>query len=445
MSEPEFRPLTSGAVRSGLSQVFSVVAGGLTVLVLARILGPEGAGTYAVALSLLLGLLTFGTLSLQTGISYFVGGGEWQPRRALRDTQVLAVVLGVTAVAAGLGIRSAVPSAFRGLDADLVLLTAAGVPFALSWTFASAVALAVDQYDLFALPPVLQSGLGLVLIVTLGAVDGVRGAIMGMTISHAVAAAITLAWCVRALPHDKQHSGAGELGRAIVFGLKSHVANTFAFVTYRLDIFILNGTASAAQVGQYSIAVSATQAIWLLPRALGAVVTPRVARVSAGPSGGAEYQELVERKSMRHATILALVSGVGVAVALGVLVLVYLGPRFQESIVLGIILLPGSMLLGISGALSAIFMGRGRPEYSLIGAVATAPVAVALYFLLIPALGAAGAALASSLSYAFGFWVSLVLGRHMLHRKMLRLIVPTRSEFGDYRALLATLWARRRT
>ena len=138
--------------------------------------------------------------------------------------------------------------------------------------------------------------------------DGVRGAIAGMTISQAVVAAVTLWWCLRVLPHHVEDGRAGQLWRAVVFGLKSHVANMFAFVTYRLDIFILNGTASAAQVGQYSIAVSATQAIWLLPRALGAVVTPRVAQVGAGLAGGSDYQELVERKTMRHATILALVS-----------------------------------------------------------------------------------------------------------------------------------------
>ena len=95
---------------------------------------------------------------------------------------------------------------------------------------------------------------------------------------------------------------------------------------------------------------------------------------------------------------------------------------------LGLILLPGSVLLGISGALTAIFLGRGRPEYSLIGAVATAPVAIVLYIVLIPELDAVGAALASSLSYAIGFGISLLLGRHLLHRRMLGAVrLPTRA------------------
>ncbi len=442
---PVVRPLTGGAVFSALSQLVTAATGALTVLVLAKILGPAGTGTYAVALSLLIGLVTFGTLSLQNGISYFVGSGAWPARQALRETQLAALAFGAGAIALGLGFWAVVPQAFRGLNVGLVLLIGLGVPFALAWTFASSVALAVDHYELFAIPPALQSSLGMVVILALGAADGVHGAILGMTISQAATAVLTLWGCLRALPPEGGMQEDGHLRRAMVFGLKSHVANVFAFVIYRLDIFILNGTASARQVGQYSVAVSVTQAIWLLPRALGAVVTPRVARLSAGGAGtDASYQDLVERKGVRHATILAFASGVALAAALFVLVFAFLGPEFHESIELGLILLPGSALLGITGALTAVLLGRGRPEYSLIGALAITPVAVVLYVVLIPGLGAVGAALASSLSYAFGFVVSVLLGRHMLRRPMRELIVPTRSELDDYRSLLGAIRARLR-
>ena len=68
----------------------------------------------------------------------------------------------------------------------------------------------------------------------------------------------------------------------MAFALKSHVANAVTFITYRLDIFILNGVATANEVGQYAIAVSVTQAVWLLPGALSSIVVPRLAEVSSG-------------------------------------------------------------------------------------------------------------------------------------------------------------------
>lgn len=448
MSEPRpaVRPLTTGAVQSALSQFLAAGAGALTTLVVARILGPAGAGRYAVALSLVLGLLAFSTLSLQVGISYFVGAGTWSARRALVETQVAALVLGLASVAVALGIREVVPAALNGLSTELTALAAGSVPFALSWTFASFVALAIDNYELYAVPPALQGCTGLVASVALGAIFGVPGTIIGMMLSNVVTAVVTLWRCLRTIPaHEDVVGGVGQLRKAIVFGLKSHIANALAFITFRLDIFILNASAAANQVGQYSIAVSVTQAVWLLPRALGSVVTPRVAQVSAGRTAvGSDYQELVERKSVSHATILAVVSALVLVGALLLLVLVFLGPAFDESIKLGLILLPGSALLGITNALTAVMAGRGRPEYSLIVAVVMTPVAIVLYVVLISSYAATGAAVASSVSYAFGFAVSVILGRRMLGRPILPMIIPTHSELDDYRQILSSLlWHRR--
>jgi O-antigen/teichoic acid export membrane protein len=438
------RPLTDGAVRSGVSQFINVVGGALTTLVLATILGPAGAGRYAVALSLVLGLFTFATLSLQLGVGYFVGSGTWAPRRALIDTHFAAVVLGAASIGAAVGIRAAFPSAFHGLNLGLVVLAAASVPFALSWMFASSVALAIDQYELYAMPFALQASIGFVAIVSFGAAYGVAGAVLGLTLSHAATAAVTLWRTARSAPAGADRDvGRDRLRQAVVFGLKGHAANVLAFITYRLDIFILNGTAAASAVGQYSIAVSVTQAIWLLPRALGSVVVPRIAQVSAGRATvGSDYQELVERKSVRHATILAVLSALALVGVLLLLVQIVLGPRFHQSIELGLILVPGSVLLGIGGTINSVMVGRGAPEYSLIMTCLTAPVAVVLYAVLIPAMGATGAALGSSVAYGFGFLVSVVLARRMMRRAMLPMFLPARSEFDDYRRIATTVLRR---
>src|SRR4029453_18318576 len=111
---PRLRPLTGGAVRSASSQLVTAVSGALTTLALARILGREGAGVYAIALSLLLGLMAASTLGLQTGVSYFVASGAWSPRQAFFETQLAAVVLGVAAIGVGMALKFIAGPAFRG-------------------------------------------------------------------------------------------------------------------------------------------------------------------------------------------------------------------------------------------------------------------------------------------------------------------------------------------
>jgi O-antigen/teichoic acid export membrane protein len=443
------RPLTEGAVRSAVSQFVSAGAGALTTLILARILGPAGTGRYAVTISLVIGLQTFATLSLQVSIGYFVGRGTWPPRQAFVTTQLAALGLGLTSVAVALLIRALFPSAFHNISVGLVLVAAAGLPCALSWTFAAAVALAVDQYELYAVPQALQTTVGIVVILVLGAIYGVGGALLGLTISHAVTAAVSFVWCRRALPaSDGRATEPGQFRRAVAFALKSHVANAVTFITYRLDIFILNGVTTATEVGQYAIAVSVTQAVWLLPDALSSIVVPRLARVSWGHAAvDDDYQDLVERKSVRHATILALVSALVLSLALLVLVLVFLGSGFHESIELGLILMPGSAMLAVASALASVMVGRGRPEISMMVAFPVALLAIALYVFVIPSYGAVGAAVASSVSYAIGFVLTVVIGSRRLGCRLLPLVIPTRSELDDYRRLapwVLRLWPIRR-
>ena len=326
-----------------------------------------------------------------------------------------------------------------------MLVTAGAVPFALSWTYASSVALAVDHYGLYAVPQAAQSSIGLIASPILAALFGESGAIVGLTASHVLAAAGTFLWTAGVLRSGGSAGpGLGQLSRAIRFGLKTHLSNVLSFVNYRLDLFILNGVASGAKVGQYSIAVSVTSAVWLLPRALSTVVVPRLARLSVGGArGDAAYQDMVETKSVRHTTLVVAVTSVGLAGFLIALVLLFYGPEFRPSIVLGLILLPGTALVGIAGTVAAIVVGRDHPAYTLRGALLTTPPTILLYLLIVPRLDAVGAALASTVSYAVGFFVGAYFFRLATGRRVWPIVLPTRDELMDYRRLIEGFRARR--
>jgi O-antigen/teichoic acid export membrane protein len=440
------RPMTSGAWRSASAQLTVAAAGALATLVVARLLGPEGAGSYAVALSLLFGLTALGTIGLETGISYFVGSGVWEPHDAFVRTQLTALLLGVLMLLVGVGASQAFPSAFEGLSFGEVVLVAAAMPAALSWLYASCIALALDDYENFSLPPAVQAVLALVGVVGLGAAFGLTGALAGLTASHLLAAGLTFR---RVRPEAARGGGAraergsGRLRAAAQFGLKAYLANALGFLQYRLDVFILNATVASAVVGGYAVAVSVTSAMFLLPRALSGVLLPRVARLSADDDPS--QREMVETKSLRHVGLIVAVSVPLLAGVLVVLVTFFFGDGFSRAIPLGMILLPGSALMGIAGVLSATIVGRGKAIYSLYIALLTTPVAVALYAALVPPFGAEGAAIASTAAYTVTFAVTVYFYRRSTGRSVLRFLVPTRAEVADYGAMVHALRARRRT
>jgi O-antigen/teichoic acid export membrane protein len=441
--QPPVRRLRAGAVLNAGGQAVAAVAGALTTVVVARMLGPDGAGAFAIALTLLALLTTVGAAGLDAGITYLVGSGAWSPWRAFLRAQAAAAVLGLIAAALGVLARLLVPEAFEGLDSDVVLIAVAGVPFALSWLYASSVAVAMSRYEAYVALPVVQSAAMLAGVALLCALDDLRGAVIGLAISQALAAAAGIAWGSGRVRRAGGDGGdGGGLRPAFRFGVRTYPANVLQFLNFRLDLFLLNALATTADVGRYSVAVSVTSVMWLLPRALSAVVFPRVAHLSSEAAADSEHRDMVEEKSVRHVVAITVVVALALALALvGLVELVY-GSDFEEAIVLGLILLPGVSLLGIGNVLFATILGRGHSKYSLYSSLIATPVTMVLYVALIPSLDAAGAALASTLSYALSFALAVVYYRRVTGRAVLPLLVPGRDELRDYARALADVRTR---
>lgn len=435
---PEPRPLTGGAVMAGASRVTVALTGALTTILIARLLGPDGSGTYFVAQSVMLLLTVLMAFGFEHGIAYYVSTGEWAPLRAARSGLRMALVAGVVGAALGLLARLVVPSAFAGLPLWATAVVVAGLPFALAWLYMSYVALAVDRYEAYVLPPAAQSALVMALAAPGAIAFGIDGAIVGLTAANVVVGLGAAAWARSRLPRDGPAGGRGMERKAVSFGIKSYAANALQLVNYRLDVFVLAAVASVTAVGRYSVAVAAASLLWLVPQALSGVVFPRVARLHAGDGLDAKaHLEMVEVKSLRHVTLAVVAVTLLVAAALPLLVVPIYGEEFRPAIGLGLILLPGTALLGIAAVLQATIIGRGKPTLPLYTAVVVTPLTIVLYAALIPWLEATGAALASSISYTANFVLAALFYRRATGRRVAVTLVPTRSELADIRRLPA--------
>lgn len=433
------RPMTGGAVMSAASRIWITIAAGITTILFARILGPHGYGGYSIAGTLAAVLAAAATLGVDQGIAYFVGARRWEPRAALGSAMLTAAVAGTLGIAVGLAARAAFPSAFDGLPFWLTVLALVAVPFSLALAFVSSIALATDRYEAAMSLPAAQAALLLVVGIPAALWLGRTGAVAALTTATVVAAVGGVVWALRRLP-PAGSAPPGQLRRAISFGIKGYGANTLQLVNYQLDLFILAAVAPAAAVGHYALAVSGTTLLLLLPRALSAVLYPRVARLSIGGQEGT--LEMVETRSVRHASLIVIVSSLGMAAALELLVVPVFGADYRATINLGLLLIPGAAALGIASVLAATFVGRGHAVYSLYGALVTTPLTILLYVTLIPWLQATGAALASTISYLAGFLLVCWFYRRSTGRRVAPLLVPGRAELDDLLALARS--ARRR-
>ncbi|HUZ15038.1 MAG TPA: oligosaccharide flippase family protein [Gaiellaceae bacterium] len=436
---PRRRPLTGGAAMSATSRIAVTALGAATTILIARLLGPSGSGTYFVAQSLLAVLLVATTLGVEHGITYFVSSRRWPPRAAYMSSLRMALVMGAIGAVLGLGARLVVPSAFAGMSVWLTAALVGSLFFALVTYYARFVAVAIDRYEAYVLPPPAQAAVALACTVPAALLFGVEGAVLSSIFAVVLMGVAMMIWAHRQLAPSAPAEH-GQLRRAISFGVKGYAANAIQLINYRLDLFILASVASTAVVGRYAIAVAATSLLSLLPSALSDVVFPRVASLST--AGEDAELEMVETKSVRHAVLIVVTSALGLVVALELLVVPVFGEAFQGSIDLGLILIPGAAAIGLAVVLAATVVGRGKPIYQLYVVLAVTPVTILLYATLIPSHGATGAALASTVSYLLSFVLECVVYKRVTGRRVLALLIPSRSELDDLLGLGRALRAR---
>jgi O-antigen/teichoic acid export membrane protein len=341
----------------------------------------------------------------------------------------IAIVAGVIGAGLGVGARLALPEAFAGLTVGETAAAAAALPFWLAFFYTGYVALSIDRYEAFVVPPAVQAVLAFAFGLAGAIAFDLAGAVAGLAIGTAMVGVGTAVWGARRLPATAAPEPPGIVKRAMSFGIRGYMANALQFLNYRIDIFILSAAASAAAVGQYAIAVGVTTVLWLLPNALADVLFPRIATLTARDAE--EHREMVELKGLRHVVVIAVLVTAVLALALVLLVVPVYGEEFRPAIDVGLILLPGTALIGIANVLGSSLLGRGFPQYGLYTVAITVPLTIVLFATMIPAWEAEGAALASTISYTVTTALTIFFYSRVTGRNVARAMIPTRSEWHD--------------
>jgi O-antigen/teichoic acid export membrane protein len=103
------------------------------------------------------------------------------------------------------------------------------------------------------------------------------------------------------------------------------------------------------------------------------------------------------------------------------------------------LLLPGTLALGIQQVLYADLAGRGHPQIGTFASLIALAATVALDIMLIPRLGIAGAALASSAAYGMGAAFVLASYIRLTGVSLIDTLVVKRSDVTALRQSVAAL------
>jgi O-antigen/teichoic acid export membrane protein len=438
-AEGGLRHLSSSILSVGVSRGASLVSIAFTSVVVARIIGAAGIGAYAIGHALLFVFTVLFELGLPQALAYYAARDEWNGRPLARGVLGACFALALPGCAAMLAGFALLGDSLPNITWPMAIALTAALPFSLLWRIGPQAALAQERFEAFA---ALDSSPALLLCPTSiagAALGGTQGAVIGLAVATIGSGVAIAAWLLlRARDAESATAPPGGPRAILGFGLRAWGAELLMQINLRVDLILVGLYAGAAAGGVYSIALSTTSIAWMLTASFAISALPRSARLQAhGERGliGIAERNAKDAQTTRHAVLFAAPVAFGIALLLLVGIPVFYGAAFHASIRLGLILLPGSLMLGVGMAAVAILLGRGHTARVLRLCLVVVPPTIIACFLTIPAGGGTAAAIVSSSSYA-AFTALAILELWAASKLSLReLLVPRGADLTEYRAL----------
>lgn len=420
--------LGSGTAVTFGAQVFSLGVNALIGVLIARTLGAAGKGVLAVVQQTVAIALAVANLGVSTSNIYRLSRHEVSPGVATGNLLALGGVVSIVVGSLMMLVLSGPFAVLPMIRPHLAIITVALFVSGLLLSWFGSVVVGLRGLKPQAVTSVVASTVTLVLVFALArmrmlsvagvTLAGVLGTLTGI---------ITMAWWAR-----------GRIGRITVdiaamratarHSLKVHMSGLADYLHLRQDTLLLGWLAGASAVGLYSVGVSFAELVWYIPNAVGLAIQAQGARVSHGSA-----LDFAARALRVSVLITAVVSG-GLALVVPWVLPALFGEAFRPSIGIFYLLLLGAALSGLKTVMLYYQISRGLVYWRV--SLATMVANIVANIVLIPLLGASGAAIASSLSYtAYFAWV-LVLVTRDTGTRLHRLLMPTAA---DVRVLNRTL------
>ncbi|MES9535841.1 oligosaccharide flippase family protein [Actinomadura sp. NPDC000600] len=383
---------------------------GLATIMVARIGGPELVGAFTLV-RILPGLLCqLSSAGLPGAAPFFLARSDYDQSR-VRPTLAWLTVIGATVSGAGwLALSPLVHLVFFQSFGWWVTVAAAVPSFTQGFVSVgkgllqgtddqpgASLAIAVEEFVFLPIYLVLLTGW-----------YGPGALITGLVLADVAAAA----WIARRLARRGFFAGWGRpdrrLGASIAgYGLRGYLGQLIDLLQLRFDMALLGALAGPKVLGVYTVASKFAELVQLPGLAVNYILYPDFAK---------EDRDTATRRTARlilPALGVSALAALPLALAAGTALPWIFGDVFDDAVVPTYIRLAGVTTFGVTGLVMAYLYGVGRPGAASTGQGIGLAVVVVLGAVLIPAHGAVGAAIATSVSFVATTAALLVWFRHV--------------------------------
>ncbi|MFA5032031.1 MAG: oligosaccharide flippase family protein [bacterium] len=409
--------------RTIITQIFILLFGIGTSIVLNRLLGPTLKGELVALLVIPQLIVAFTNLGLGTSLSYHLGKGKYPEADIIKTNFVCSLVLGIIGVGIGwFVLRNSYPELnilFRYFILGMII-------FGLWFDYLPDIFLGNGKMGVYNYWHLLKAITEFLLIVVfvLAITNKLQGAITGIFIQNLSLWILSIILFMKLALKGKINFS--YLKEGLNFGYKIFFTNVLIFLSYRLDILLLKWLSNTTQIGYYSTAVSLAEKLWIIPGAISLVLYSKIVSSKNAENYDSNKVLRVTRISFWVITGIAIVS---IFLIKPVIEILY-SARFLPSVTPYIILLPGTIALVVVKLLMAEIVGKwGKPELSIIGMLIVVFTNIGLNLILIPKLNIAGAAIASTVAYTVQFVYFITVYNKVTHIPVKEIFALRKKDF----------------
>ncbi|WP_257528507.1 polysaccharide biosynthesis C-terminal domain-containing protein [Microbacterium sp. zg-YB36] len=371
-----------------VGRAFPPAAALVTAPLLAVGLGVSGRGELAAATAPLLLAVTIAPLGIPSAVTYVVARTPRLFGVALRRGGVLVLLAGF--VALGVAVQTAaLLSAGDDALAGYMLVGALAIVPTVLIAVVQAGAAGLGQWRLIAAERVIASAVKVVAIAVLFGADAltVAAAVIVVAFAPVVGGLVYLGLRSGGSPASGEPGeAAARTGELLQYGLRSWIGAVAGILLIRVDQLLFVPVGGAYELGLYAVAVTISEAPL--------VVNAAVRDVMFTHDAARGDNELLARAS-RMSTIATGAVAVAIAATAWLWLPVLFGEEFERALTPLLVLLT-AVVLGNPGSVAGTGLSaRGRPGRRSVSLVVACVVNVAVFFVLVPAWGAVGAAVAT--------------------------------------------------
>jgi O-antigen/teichoic acid export membrane protein len=379
---------------TALVNVAVLAIGALTGIITARILGPDGRGTLALALAVA-GVMTVAAgLGLQQALAYKVAAQPDSVGEAIALSIWAGVIVGGLAAVAGIVVAGLIirdDSAASAVRLALLTVPISAIGGGLAGTVQGM--RAARPFNLLR----LATPAGFAALLTGGVLTGWELSPVDIVLLYLVAAVASAGVAIAVVRRwlDLRRTPSRAFTRTTLrYGLVVNIGSLAWTANRQLALVVLAAVATLRDVGLFSVAIGYATPVGVAALALALHTLPDVAAEKDRAA-----QVALARRRLGTTVLITLPLTVGGVLAAPFLVPLAFGDAFSEAVGAAQFLVLAQALLGVNHVLSEISRGLARPGLPAVADGLGAAATILMLPVVVPAFGLAGAAAGTALVF----------------------------------------------